>query len=71
MQDVIMFIFGLIAAATALMGLFVIFNAIRSEDDEKIARAFQQGVDAGMRAKMGKQPKSYVDKNTLTKALRR
>lgn len=72
MWDAIVFIFAIITVAMAVMGLFVMFKEILREDDDKITEAFQQGLEAGMNAQLGKkQTQHYISDATITKALRK
>lgn len=70
--EAIWFCFEIITVAMCVLGLLAIFKSIVKEDDDKIADAFEQGLNAGLNAQLGKGDNNgRIDKNVLTKALKK
>lgn len=67
MDEVIGFCFGLIAVAMGIMGLFVIFQAILGEKDDRIQQAFRDGFTAGVYKNGERIEKPTAKSNKLSK----
>ena len=71
--DAFWFCCEVLTIGMSVLGLLAMFKAIVDDGDDKIADAFQQGLDAGLNAQLGNKTETNgrIGKKVLTKALKK